>query len=1843
MEYKINEFNITDNKYTDLKGLITCFENSIPLSQVSFCNFGPNLMCVKATEKKNPKTKEDKKILREQANLILSSLNSKEKNDEYNFCFSMSNNINKIYLKRFLKQIEDLLHKNKNKDIDEGVEDVYEIMNFFELISFFTCIKDEYDDEIPLTDYSLTVSVDKNVKYNKINMIQFNSEYIFNNIINEFNKTNENIRINSKNNIHFFYMLLYNLQINELASYLYCEETKDYFSIFSEEETLDEHAKRFFFINQFKMLKNDKYYKFMTINSDEDKNKNVENVRYNKSAIKSEYEFYYNLYQNYLNIKKELLISEENEKKIFGIYFGILLLSEFDFIHDDLFINVIKRNVRELKSYDENNKSLTNIFSQLRNILISDIRFSSLGSNKKGGEKKKILNLLNKLAICLGISETKIFYILLTENTTNKELSFKEYIVNSEIGLFNNIIYFMNILYLKSIYNILDIISAYNKKQKLTITNNKPKKIINILLLRSNLVHNIIYENYLLSNNSYLTIGDNFIDSNSYVIKQNIKEHLYSNYFQEKKNYIYLKNSLSLNIDTSFPKMKENEEHINSVLKENINFEEILNAYENEICGLLKLINYGENNTSVHNFNIFDNKNNLNLKNFKVQFSKNISRKNKIEIIDAYNSIEQKNEIYIKVTHSFGVFLYDLNQLFNLDTGNKNIYNAIPNIYKEQNIFKFLEYQPNLNNSTSFKYFQEKTINLINSLSASKKPIYISCLIELNKFNTLTLFDDMKINTIYVYYSNYFNYLLNINDIRKQLLLYHPNFIPKYMKNKDNLSFFKFLTKKFKITKNDYTTDKINEKKEGYITITKYRSKERMKNNIIANYVFVKNNLSNAFEKDKNIALMIYKYNYHRFIQIFCEKISKSKFNYFIYAINGIKAFVKLTKIYKEKLVLSNVRNLITDIIVDNYDIIKEDEESESSKNPINQQLLPKIDNLDELIFDFNKEALGKMLPKLRSNLVQLKRIWKDYIYDIIYLINNDSIFYNKECAQLIIEQRMINFQILLFLFHKNYKFINSDSIMKFGVLLFQFTKTVSNEVLRLLAELKTEFDVFLVENNGINNNLNELNKNFEDITFEKLITKRFEIQNIINQKIKEKEKNFIKINQQKMREKNLENKNFNSNGAEETAIIGKNNKFIFEESLNEEFSRNKFKEFNISKKDLYEGRLDNNLRSNKSRKPSSRAIESFNTVNRNSHNLLQLTHGNSSISIDEPNTELNNNNQSSEPDGRNINNKMNNYNNNVSNKNSNNNVTKHKYKYSNISLKKNEENNKTIKSKENKINYNINENNSCREHNFSNILENNLNNINKKKNSSQNKEIKSTAPIINNKNENNINNHQMNENLINGDVLKKGEKINLKSIKIDNEFKNENEKENINSSNNELNTDNNINNEENQKNEIKNDKNLIINISGNNTNQKNNKNLKINNNLDDDIKNNNYDQNEINNKSNNINKFKEHIKQINLNESDLANIDTQGNIKDSQEKKGIEDKIQKGNQLNKKNINIKNDIKENEEDIDEENQINDDESFNEKNINPKKKNNNSNMKKKELEKLNQSPAFSKENNNNLISNNGIEFNKDNNYSFKNSVKVSKNNFNQSSKLRNNSNQKPKNNFLNLITKRERKISNKNGKAKRHKKLNNNKEGSDDDIGSENNNKKYISFNDNYEENENDSENNDNENILDISNASFLPDEEIQKVCQTLSDINETNMEKNNANNYMTFPFEYKNDNINLVIKEIPFSVKRGISININKIEKEKNIRKVSTLDDDIPSLKELEKQIIQIKKEVKQIYINDYYNEKITKLHFQELDDEDEINNKLLKMADDLNIDFYKDIEDKLDMAKEKLNSLMP
>ena len=127
-----------------------------------------------------------------------------------------------------------------------------------------------------------------------------------------------------------------------------------------------------------------------------------------------------------------------------------------------------------------------------------------------------------------------------------------------------------------------------------------------------------------------------------------------------------------MNFDKNFPKILENNEYLNSIFRESLNFDEILNVYENEICGLLKIINYTENNNNSHNYNIFDSKNNFNINHFKVQFNKNISRKNRIEIIDVFNSINQKNEIFMKVTHTFGVFLYNLNQLFSVENSNNS-------------------------------------------------------------------------------------------------------------------------------------------------------------------------------------------------------------------------------------------------------------------------------------------------------------------------------------------------------------------------------------------------------------------------------------------------------------------------------------------------------------------------------------------------------------------------------------------------------------------------------------------------------------------------------------------------------------------------------------------------------------------------------------------------------------------------------------------------------------------------------------------------------------------------------------------------------------------------------------------------------------------------------------------------------------------------------------------------------------------------------------------------------------------------------------------------------------------
>ena len=534
------------------------------------------------------------------------------------------------------------------------------------------------------------------------------------------------------------------------------------------------------------------------------------------------------------------------------------------------------------------------------------------------------------------------------------------------------------------------------------------------------------------------------------------------------------------------------------------------------------------------------------------------------------------------------------------------------------------------------------------------------------------------------------------------------------------------------------------------------------------------------------------------------------------------------------------------------------------------------------------------------------------------------------------------------------------------------------------------------------------------------------------------------------MREKNIESNNWNSNGAEETTTIAKNNRFNYEENTENEPSRNKYKEFSISRKDLIEGLLDNNSRSSKNRKPSLRAIESFNTVNRNSNNnILQLTQGNSSLN-DTPNTEINRV-QSVDLGNTKINI------NSTSNR-------QYKYRYSNVPSKKVED----ISNKSNINKNNIKENNLYKEQKENNNSLNFNNNMNIGEGKHNQKEIINNSPNINNNNEMNA-------------------KYNLNS--------------------------------------------------------------EINNNI----------------------KNSEHY--------ELSNIETQGN-------------------KNKENINNK-------------------------------------------ESKMVSGSSSKDDFKNEENKNGIEINKYSDYSFKNSVSNSNNNFNQkgnkvnnnsSSNMLNNSNENKQSDSNFNKNKSKNKGSKKSSNASSHKKLNISNEEYENKIifrNSKNNN--YISFKDN----------NQDEEVININNYSLFSDEELQKIYQTLSDINEINIDNNVTHNYMTYPSERKNDNLNVVIKEIPVKVKKRISNYYMKIEKEKEIRRKAK-QEQILSLKQLEKKINQIKREIKIIDINDYYNKRIEQLHFNDFEDDKDINDKLYKMADKLNKDFYNDIDEKLKLAKVKINELV-
>ena len=396
MEYKINQFNLSDINFLDLKSLINCFENCIQRQKISNIYLGPNLIHFSDINNKYKKTDEDKKLINTECQLIFSKFKNPdiEKKEEKIIFYSSSNKQSKIFLKRMLKNINNLTSHNTLNDSTE----LNELLNFFNFLSFFTCIKDNFNDEIPITDFLISISIDNGIKYNKIKLFQFNYEILLSHIRNLFPNN-----FLDRNNIHFFYMLLYNLPYEDLYKYLYCNQTKNFFQIYQSEisnqneENMEEYVKRYVLINQFQLIKNDIQYS------------NFSKTNENLELIKQEYQFYKNYYEQYCKIKNYLMINSSQEQNLIGLFFAMILLCEIDFEEENIFKDISDN----FKNNNYNNS--IDLFSFIRNYILNDERFYYIQTKEQNEERIKSLNIFSKISFCLNISEEKIIYILLTD------------------------------------------------------------------------------------------------------------------------------------------------------------------------------------------------------------------------------------------------------------------------------------------------------------------------------------------------------------------------------------------------------------------------------------------------------------------------------------------------------------------------------------------------------------------------------------------------------------------------------------------------------------------------------------------------------------------------------------------------------------------------------------------------------------------------------------------------------------------------------------------------------------------------------------------------------------------------------------------------------------------------------------------------------------------------------------------------------------------------------------------------------------------------------------------------------------------------------------------------------------------------------------------------------------------------------------------------------------------------------------------------------------------------------------------------------------------------------------
>jgi hypothetical protein len=376
----------------------------------------------------------------------------------------------------------------------------------------------------------------------------------------------------------------------------------------------------------------------------------------------------------------------------------------------------------------------------------------------------------------------------------------------------------------------------------------------------------------------------------------------------------------------------------------------------------------------------------------------------------------------LRVKHSFGEFKYNLNDL--LKQGES------PELLHKY--YKIFDLPTDRLGITELVKHETRYLRILES---EKVTIYNTFI-----FNVLRDIDeieeiirDYRLNEIYYLYHNMYSFTVSVKELRDTFAKGRKlAILPK-----DDVVFFNNnIALKIRISKDAYYYDN--------------------------GYIVARRQFSRVLDNNSNIASLIYKYNCKMFSYLVSKKLNHNKFSKLKFAINCVRVFLKLTKVYIEKKVFKQIRELLMEIVTKHYpDDIRE------------------IDGFNKFTFDFQNDILAKNLPKLHSNLSQLKKLWRNYITDIVYLETNRSKFAYPIVTERIIEDRLDNFRTLLFLFSKSYKFVNIEALK--SVLHLEFTKTISIDILSMMEKYYIEMKSFYEERSLPS----------QDVSFAKLIIRR--------------------------------------------------------------------------------------------------------------------------------------------------------------------------------------------------------------------------------------------------------------------------------------------------------------------------------------------------------------------------------------------------------------------------------------------------------------------------------------------------------------------------------------------------------------------------------------------------------------------------------------------------------------------------------------------------------------------------------------------------------------------------------